>query len=564
MDAKVKQRVAEMRQSLPYDEQHLSLSDPVANMMLVAMAHQSCEIERKIEQTIDRLAERFTGEILQSTGMRALPAITVANIGNGQEPMPYHLDERDVFTYKLTRCNYRPIFRSRILPGSIVACFMSDMLLRPGTTPVNANYPDARHRDEVWLAYEAMGDVSTLQDVTLAVSHPFPKEGLTAEVGDVTVSLSLLMDDMPRTLNSNFMLTDYWKRSLVHHNLWLYRFGECSDKRALHRTEIPAWIRDAYEQEILESFVGHQYLWIRIKADLPCTLPKEATIIFNCIPLANYDIHEEKLSYTRPMHSMENEKLGQFFAGMAQDAEIAREYFIRDFDASQYDNERMREDITSMYHHYENDYYAFVESNALHDGAWLRSLRHSMMQVYDAMESTQTEAARPYGGVYAIRNPRYDQQQPIVITYYTCNGDKGNRLMGGSKLSSSNAATGEVDALFTAVGGRDKMYSDMAKRELARFTVTTNDRLFTRVDLLQYCRLELIRAFDTDVASQCKVTMEDGNIAMGDHIEKCVTLRFTFSTHTARQRVLTSDFFEYLQINIELRKSFAWNVFLSL
>ena len=563
MDVKVKQRVAEMQQALGKDEQHLSLADPIAKMMLVAMAHQSCELERKMEQTVDRLAVRFTGEMLQSAGMMALPAITVAQIGNGPEPMPYHLSERDAFTYKLTQCVYRPIFRSRILPGNIAACFMDDVLLLPGLAdPISAKWPDPRHKNEVWLAYDAMGEANTLENVTLAVSNPFPKDGLTVEVGDVSIPLTLLMDDMPRTLNSNFMLTEYWKRSLVHHNLWLYRFGRCPDNRELRRGEIPAWIRDAYEPEVLENFVGHQYLWIRIKAGCPCALPLDTTMLFNCIPLANYDIHDEKLSYTEPIKRLENERMGYFFIGVAQDAELAQEYFIRDFDVSQYDNERMREDITSMYHHYKNDYFAFVENNALHDGAILRTLRQSMMQVYDSLGDFP-EKARPYGGVYAIRNPR-DSQRPIVITYYTTNGDKGNDLMAGSKLESSNAATGEVQVLFRAVGGRDKMNSEVAKRELARFEVTSHDRLFTRMDLIQYCRLELIRAFGDDMVAKCNVVLEDGNMVVGDHIEKCVTVRISFASDNLRDAVLSSDFYSYLQINIDLRKSFAWNVIVSL
>ena len=566
MDAKVKQRVAEMQQALGPEEQHLSLADPIAKMMLVAMAHQSCELERKMEQTVDRLAVRFASEMLQSSGMMALPAVTVAHIGNGPENMAYHLDENDTFTYNPTGCSYKPIFRSRILPGNIAACFMNDMLLQPEKAPIPATWPDARHKDEVWLAYNALGETKTMEDVTIVVSYPFPKSGLTAEVGDVSMPLTLLMDVKPRTLNSNFMLTEYWKRSLVQRNVWLYRFGKCPNKRVLRRSEIPAWIRDAYKPEILENFVGHQYLWIRIKADSSCALPPDTTILFNCVPLANYDIHNAKLSYTEPLQSLENERMGYFFAGMAQDAGIAQEYFIRDFDVSQYDNERIREDITNMYHHFVNDYFAFVDINALHDGGNLRSLRQSMMQVYNSLDSFQTEQPRPYGGVYAIRNPRYSQQ-PIVITYYTCNGDRGNELIADGKLESSKAATGEVKALFRAIGGRDKMNSKMTKQELSRFEVSCHDRLFTRMDLVQYCQLELMRLMSTsddEAAKLCKVTLEDGNMVVDDHIEKCVTVKFFFASENLRNKVLSSDFLSYLQINIDLRKSFAWNVLVKL
>ena len=555
MDAKVKQRVAEMQQALGSDEQHLSLSDPVARMMLVAMAHQSCEIERKMDQTIDRLAVRFAGEMLQSSGMMALPAITVAHIGNGCENMAYYLSEKDTFTYKPTHCSYRPIFRSRILPGKIVACFMKDMLLQQETDPIPATY--SKQKDDIWLAYKAYEETMSLEDVTIAVSHPLPKDGLIAEVGDVSIPLTLLMEDTPRTLNSNFMLTEYWKRSLVNHNVWLYRFSKCSSERTLRHSEIPAWIKDAYEPEVLEPFVGHQYLWIRIKANSPCNLPLDAAIYFNCIPLANYDIHDVTLSYTEPLQCLENERMGRFFAGVAQEAELARDFFIRDFDVSQYDNERIREDVTNIYQHFVNDYYAFVDINALHDGMELRSLRQQMIRIYDSLDKYQAE--RTYGGVYVIRNPRYDQKQPIVITYYTCNGDIGNALEGNCKLEPSRAASGEVMTLFRAVGGRNRMNSEMAKRELARSEVGIHDRLFTRMDILQYCRFEL-RRFREGAADFCAISLEDGNMVVGGHIEKCITIRLKFSSDSLRDEIMNSDFLSYLSINLDVRKSFAWNV----
>lgn len=111
MDIKVRNKVAEIQQTLEQEEQRISLSDPVAKMMLVAMAHQSCEIERKIDNSISRLSEYFCDQVLQRSNLQAQPAVSVVNIGNGREYSPYYIDENEVFTYKETKCNYRPIFK---------------------------------------------------------------------------------------------------------------------------------------------------------------------------------------------------------------------------------------------------------------------------------------------------------------------------------------------------------------------------------------------------------------------------------------------------------------------
>ena len=559
MDVKVRNKVAEIQQALEQDEQRISLSDPVAKMMLVALAHQSCEIERKMDQTVERLSERFCDQVLLQSNLKAQPAVTVLSIGNGRECTPYFIDENDAFTYKPTKCNYRPIFKTRIVPGRLMACFMNNTLLQPDKQPVQATWPDNRYNKELWLAFDAAGEVNTVEDVMIALSHPLPDDSLTAEVGDVQIPLSLVMEDMPRTLNSNFMLAEFWKKSLVYYGLWLYRFGKCSNKRTLHRGEIPAWIMDSYAQEILEPFIGNRFLWIRIKTDRGISLPLDTAILLNCIPAVNYDIQDVKLNYSEPIQRLENDKTGTYFLDVVQNQEQAQDFFIRDFDVNQYDNERIREDVTNLYHHYVNDYFAFVDSNSLHDGATLRALRQSMMQVYDSLDEFRSGNVRPYGGTYAIRNPR-NNQQPMVLTYFTTNGERGNLLRRGGRLTSTNAAVGDVEALINATGGRNKVRDIKTRKELARHIVNSNDRLFTKMDLLQYCKMEFMRAFGEEAISYCQISLSESNIPVDGRIEKCIVVHFNIISETLKEEVNNSDFFDYLKINIELRKSFSLNI----
>ena len=561
MDIKVRNKVAELQRVLEQEEQRISLSDPVAKMMLVAMAHQSCEIENKMEQTVSKLSEQFCDQVLQRCNFQAQPAISVVSIGNGREYNAYYLDENDVFTHKASKCNFRPIFKSRIVPGKLVACFMNNTLLSPSSAPIQATWPDERHKNEVWLAFDAAGEVTTLEDTMIAFSHPLSSDSLFAEVGDVQIPLSLVMEDTPRTLNTNFMLMEFWKKSMVYYGLWIYRFGQCPDKRTLHRGEIPAWIMDSYAQDILEPFVGNRFLWIRINAANGLLLPLDTAILLNTIPVVNYDIQDTKLSYSEPIQRLENDKTNTFYLDVVQNQEQAQEYFIRDFDVNQYDNERIREDITNLYHHYVNDYFAFVDSNSLHDGATLRSLRQAMMQVYDSLDEYRSGNVRPYGGAYAIRHPR-NNQQPMVLTYYTTNGERGNALRRGARLVSTNAAVGDVEALIDATGGRDKVRDPRTRKEYARFLVNSNDRLFTKIDLLQYCKVEFMRAFGEEAMGYCNISISESCIPVDGHIEKCIIINFNFNSDTLREQLVNSDFLKYLEINIDLRKSFSWRVLL--
>ena len=97
MDIKIQNKVAEILRFLEDEEQHLSLSDPVAKMMLVAQAYLASGLESKMDQTVTRLAEHFGNKVLSGDSIRALPALAVAAVGNGNENMPFYLDSSDSF-----------------------------------------------------------------------------------------------------------------------------------------------------------------------------------------------------------------------------------------------------------------------------------------------------------------------------------------------------------------------------------------------------------------------------------------------------------------------------------
>jgi hypothetical protein len=182
-----------------------------------------------------------------------------------------------------------------------------------------------------------------------------------------------------------------------------------------------------------------------------------------------------------------------------------------------------------------------------------------MIQAYDSLGDYTPANSRPYGGAYAIRNPR-NNQQPIVVTYYTTNGNRGNMLRRGMKLTTTNVAVGSAEALIDATGGRDKITDPKTRSALARYLVNSNDRIFTRIDLLQYCKVEFMRCFGDEAFRYCNISLSEGNIAVDDHVEKCLNIRFDIASETVKAEVDNSDFFTYLKINVELRKSFSWKI----
>lgn len=560
MDAKIKTKIAELQKAFEQEELRISQADPIAKMLLVALAHQANQIEQKIDSSVERLSTLFCEQVILNSDLYAQPAVSVVKIGNSKEYAPYRLDEKVSFTYKPTKCTYRPLFNSQIIPGELAAYYAADTLILPYQEPIKAQKTNTAPKGEIWLAYESAGETETLEGVTLALNHPIRSSSdIRAEICDTIFPVHLALEEEICGLSPNFMLIEYWKQHLIHQNLWLYRFGSSKSGKAIRRTEMPGWLSETFNPEALASLANHRYLWIRLYSDTGCSLPPATEIQFNCIPVANYDTASVKLSYSEPIQRLENEKTGAQFLGVVQDAELADEYFIRDFDVAQYDNHRIQEDILNLYRHYVDDYYAFVNSNALHDGAILRTLRSAMVQVYDALEDFRPNKQTSFKGTYAIRHPR-NNQQPIAISYFATHGRRGNLLKKGALLTASYVAVGEVTALVDAAGGRDKITGTTTRRELAKFSVHSNDRLFTKIDFLQYAHLEWLRAFGDDSLKFCEIDTEMKNLPVDNHIEKCLFIIFRINSERLYEEALETNFLAYLEINMKIRKSFSCEV----
>lgn len=564
MDESVRRKVQEIQKALEGEELRMSKSDPVAKMMLVALAHQADEIERKMDSSIDRLANRFANEVLMNSPYSPQPAISLLKIGNGKEYTPYKIDEKVTFTLKNAKCNFRTLIPALIVPGKVVGMYANGVLHFPYEQPIARQMGAILHDGEIWIAYEAASEIDTFNGVTFALNHPLSASNqIQASIGKVKYPISLVIDEDQNLLSDNFMLAEYWKQHLINHRLWLYRFGKSESDMPIVTLDMPGWLYDMFDHETLSRLSSKRYIWINISGIDTSSIPLDSHIELNCIPAANYDIGSVKLSYTEPIKQLDNPKNGSQFLDIIPEPGMVEDFFIRDFDVNQYDNSRIAEDIVNLYRHYVDDYYAFVDSNSLNDGAVLRNLRMAMVQVSDAT-SEVTKAQKTFNGTYIIRNP-HNSNQPIVIGYITTQGGRGNLLKAGSQLSSSFAGCGEVIALTDAVGGRNKITGPIGKRELAKFIANSNDRLYTEIDIIQYCKVEFLRVFGDDISRHLNISIKRNTIEIDNHIEIRQIVFIEINSERYFKVCQELNLSQYLHISIQLRcnNQIAINILLS-
>ncbi len=563
MDISVTNRVNDILQQLDSESLAISMADPVAKMMLVALAHEADTIDRHIDSSIERLSERFVNKVLTNNGLSPMPAISLLKINNGKEYSPYTVDEKVYFTHKASKCNFRPLLPTRIIPGTLVAYYANGALHFPYRKAIGIQHGELVHSGELWIAYNAAGEPDTLAGLTIAVNHPLDNPGkLTARVGKRSFDLRPVMDESFFPIVDDPMIIEYWKRHLIFHRLWLYRFTQDDCDMPLTTSGMPDWFYDMYDAETLAPLTSSRLMWIRVCNGGDLNVPADSHIEFNCLPVANFDIDTVKLSYTEPIKPVDNPKNNSQFCTVVPDSELVNEFFVRDFDVEQYDNARIADDIQNLYRHYTNDYFAFIDNNSLTDGVALRNLRMSMLQLMDSLADVKM-SSKPYAGNYIIRTPR-NNNRPIAVSYITTQGMRGNMLRSGDKLASSLAATGEIISIIDAHGCRDKITGSIGKRELARLIVNSDSRIYTEMDLIQFCKVELIRAFGDDALRYCEISLEHKAVPVDNHIEKILMISIAISSNRLYEQICSMNFNDYLSTHLSLRHSGGLNIIVKL
>lgn len=551
MDANVRNKVDELLKIFSQEDIQVAQADPVAKMMLVALAHQAHQIERKIDSSLSRLSYLFSRHVLQPHLLKPQPALSLIHLKNGSQYAPYRVDEKTTFTRKGEKIHYRPLFPVQIIPGRMVCFFADSKLVFDQEAPLPLTAPG--HENELWIAYQPADEVKTLHDFSFSLNAPLLYgPAIRAEVNGLSIPVHPVFDRETFALQTDFETIESWKQLLVRHDAWLYFFGDYRSEKNILPSRTPAWLAEKIDARASERLNEQRFIWIKLTSGQPIRLPEQPDIRFNCLPVANYDIQLTKLSEAEPLKRLDNEKSQTQYLDVIREAETLNQFFIRDFDVDQYDNNRIREDITTLYRHFTDDYFAFVEQNGLQDGSRLKNLREAMLRIQEAMQESVQLSPKPFSGTYAIRQPR-PNPSPCVVTYLTTNGEAGNHLKAGQSLLSSFAGSGEAEVLADAEGGRNKASGATLYQEFARSHALSNERLFTPIDFRQYIRRELIRFFGEEIVHHTHIEIFTGDRPGERRVEKCIQISIYFEQPSAYEKAVHTHFRKYIETQLKTR-----------
>lgn len=560
MDVNIKNKVDQLLKDFEQEELQVSQSDPIAKMMLVALAHQAYQIERKMDNSLSRLSDLFSQRIFSRNLLKPQPALSLIQIKNGSQYAPYHVDEKTIFSLKGEKTHYRPLFPVQIIPGRLVCLVAEGKLIVDGHPAVPLAAPADAHAHEIWIAYQAADEVKTLAGLSLMMNAPLLYGAkIRAEVNGMSVPIHPVFDQETFALQTDFETVENWKQLLIRQEKWLYCFGDYPSEKNVLPSRTPAWLSECIDTQSAGILGDRRFIWIKLTSDAGCRLPEQPEIRFNCLAIANYDIAHAKLSDTEPLQCLDNAKNNIQYLDVIRQPETNPYFFIRDFDVDQYNNHRIREDIATLYRHFTDDYFAFIAQNGLQNSSRLRDLQETIHSIYETVENSFRLAAKPFSGTYAIRIPHFNPQ-PFVVTYLTTNGEAGNNLKTGQLVRASFTGCGEIEVLTDAEGGRNKATGPAARQTCAQSYVLSNERLFTPIDFRLYVRKELVCFFGEEIVHHTQIEIAAGDIPGERRIEKCIHIHLSFEQATAFQKARQSHFREYLETQLALRSASLYKI----
>lgn len=516
MDPIIQSNIDELISS--FQKEGMNVNDPVSKLMVTTLIHQAQKIKDEISDLPDRVLSRLAEFFIPKNKIEATPALCllqpIVKSKKGMEP--HSVSDGTFFSFKLdnkTNLSYYPLFRNYILPVSGSYLLTDKMLLVKGVrTNLNVNC-----KGKVWIGLEMAVDVESFENVSFFIKGTNGVMPCKIIVGNELYELSFTtannLSDIPMmepfdsqqvTPSSIEMFSNIQQQlSDNEKGCLLYVNDSLKDRDVFKYRAYPKSFQQYLESADLDKFENNT-LWILFDFGDEYNVPETVEIIPNVIPCINVTLNSVTLTQTSPISKLTKGD-GSYFLNIVETSlpsqkqgfgTINGEVIVRDFDVNCYNRDRLHCDVRNLYNRFIEDYHAFVDYHSLKDGELVRLLRELVNKIGKSVLTTDVKD-RFDEGTYVMRGAGLiGKSTPVKVSYLTTNGRLGNTPVEGMTMENKKDAALEKDVniISSAIGGEDKATPDQ-RYEMFRYYTLTSDRLYTKMDIDAFLRLQLLKEF---------------------------------------------------------------------
>lgn len=504
----------------------INLSDPVSKLMVTALLHQAQKIKDEISLLPEKVTSRLCEYFIPKNKIDATPALCLMQPTIKQKKgLDAHIiADGTSFTFKIdnkTSLSYYPLFRNCIIPVTASHILTDKMLNSKGIrTELNLNF-----KGKVWLGLEIPMEIETLENVSFYIRCSSMAHPQKIFVGNDMVELSFTeankLADIPmmnpfdsQQINSSSIeIFSNWQRCLseMADGKLLYVSDARIDRDAFKYRAYPKCFQQYLESNDLDRFENNT-LWILFDFGDGYDIPDDIEIIPNVIPSVNVNLNSVTLTQSSPIAKLTKGD-GSYYLNIVETSlpaqkqgfgAVNEDVVVRDFDANCYNKDILHRDVRNLYNRFIEDYHAFVDYHSLKDGELVRTLRELVNKVGKSVTSASEIKNQYDEGTYVMRSVGLiGKSTTVKVSYLTTNGRLGNTPKSGMMMENKKDAAleKEVRVISSAMGGEDKATADQ-RYEMLRYYTMTADRLFTKMDVDAFLRLQLVKEYGKEEMSR--------------------------------------------------------------
>lgn len=509
----------EYLKEISIDKLDFKIMDPIAKMMFVSLLHESQKIKDYVDGIEDKIIEKFCEDFIPRREVEAMPALAVveAKFKSKKDNETLTVGNNASFVYKIgdnkSHINFIPIFSTLCVPcQNLYVLNPKRLFVGDKVYDIIMDKPNC-----IWIGINTKAEIDTLKGLSLIIEgtggvlpeHIFVgTQDYELEFSDMTKmeDIELLEPfDSQQSSGQFFSIIDNWKDLLTNmgNKSLLYITDETKDRDIFRMRAYPKIFEKWVEEDGLNSF-DESTIWLRLEFQKEYVIPETISVIINALPVANVDINNVTLTQIAPIAKLQKQD-NSFFLQIIETSNAANkqgfnmskdDIIVRDFDASCYHDGNLYRDVRTIYNHFIDDYYAFIEYNGIKDGETIKQLRDLINRIGKSVGTYNSKYSFD-SGTYVMKNMnQYPQSSSIKVSYASTAGKLGNtpgfgETMENKKLPSLEK---ELPVIVSGMGGADKATVDERYENLRYYTLT-NDRLYTKKDIEAFLRKEMIAEF---------------------------------------------------------------------
>ena len=556
----------EYLKNISNDKLDFKLMDPIAKMMLVSLLHESQKIIDYIDGIEDKIIERFCEDFIPRREIEAMPALSVieAKFKLKKDLETIIVGNNASFVYKIgdskIQINYIPIFNTLCIP------YQNLYILNPHKLCVgNKIYDIVMDKPNcIWIGINTKAEIETLKGLSLIIEgtngvlpeHIFVgPEDNELEFSDMTKMEDIEMVepfDSQQSSGQFFSIIENWKDNLTNmgNKSLLYITDETKDRDVFKQRAYPKIFEKWVEEEGLNSF-DESTIWLRLEFQNDYVIPENTSITINVLPVTNIDINNVTLTQITPIAKLQKQD-NSFFLQIIETSNSANkqgfnmskeDIIVRDFDASCYHEGNLYRDVRTIYNHFIDDYYAFIEYNGIKDGETIKQLRDLINRIGKSVGTHNSKYSFD-SGAYVMKNMnQYPQSSSIKVSFTSTLGKLGNTPKLGETMENKKLPSieKELPIFVSSMGGADKANVDERYENLRYYTLT-NDRLYTKKDIEAFLRKEIITEFGKEEFKRIFTELKIEGAAGETKLQRGLYISIKFKDKKNFEKAVSSSF----------------------